>query len=79
MDEDQRSILIIWGILIFLPRIQVEARIGVVDATCRQLGMTVLEEEEKQILKSTPTEKEEHIVDMITQWEKELKFMEDWL
>jgi hypothetical protein len=46
--EDQRSILIIGGIEIFLPRSQGEASICVVDAATKgQQVETVMEEEEK--------------------------------
>jgi hypothetical protein len=79
-EEDQRSILIIGGIQIFLPSSQGEASICVADAASRegQPVETVIEEKE-QILKSSPTEKEEHTVEFLTQWEMELKMLEDWL
>jgi hypothetical protein len=35
-------------------------------------------EEKEKILKSSPT-KEEHPVEFLTQWEMELKMLEDWL
>jgi hypothetical protein len=36
-------------------------------------------EEKEQILKSSPIEEEEHPVEFLTQWEMELKMLEDWL
>jgi len=40
----------------------------------------VIEEEVKEkALMSSPTEKEEHIVELLNQWEMELNFLEDWL
>jgi hypothetical protein len=46
-EEDQRSVLIIGGIQIFLPTSQAEASIGVVDAAERQPGVTVIGEKEQ--------------------------------
>jgi pyruvate/2-oxoglutarate/acetoin dehydrogenase E1 component len=79
MEKDQKCIMIIGGIQIFLPSSPVEARVCVADAVVeRQPVVTVIEEEEKeQILKSTPVEEEEHIVEFLTQWEMELKLLED--
>jgi hypothetical protein len=73
-EEDQRSILIIGGIQIFLPNSPVEARACVADATTEEGQPTVTvmmkekisevsqgeEEEMEQTLMSTPTEGEEH-------------------
>jgi hypothetical protein len=36
-------------------------------------------EEKEKILKSTPAVKEEKPVESLTQWEMELKMLEDWL
>jgi hypothetical protein len=77
-EEDQRSVLIIGGIRIFLPTSQAEASICVAEATKGQPVVTVMEEKE-QISESAPAEKEEHTVKMLTQWEKELEMLEDWL
>jgi hypothetical protein len=48
MGEDHKCILIIGGIEIFLSHIPIEARVCVADAKAeeRQLGVTVIEEEE---------------------------------
>jgi hypothetical protein len=46
-------------------------------ATKGQRVETVMEEKE-QILKSFPIEYE-HLVDSLTQWEMDLKVLEDWL
>jgi hypothetical protein len=67
-----------WGIQIILPRSQGEASIGAADATEGKQDETVMEEKE-QILKSSPTGKEEDTVEMLTQWEMELKELEDCL
>jgi hypothetical protein len=81
MEEDQKCILIIGGIEVFLPHSPVEARACVADATTeeRQPTVTIIEEEKEQILMSSPTEEEEHAVKMLTPWEKELEMLEDWL
>jgi hypothetical protein len=76
-EKDQGSILIIGGVEIFLPSGQGEASTDVADATGRQQAETVMEEEE-QILMSVPTEGERP-VELLTQWELELKALEDWL
>jgi flagellar biosynthesis GTPase FlhF len=107
MEEDQKCILIIGGIQIFLPISPVEASTSVAHeevvqqeskkeamrpndfkANCvcdagtteeRQLARTVKEEEEEKTLMSAPTEKEENSDEFLTQWEQELKMLEDWL
>jgi hypothetical protein len=76
-EKDQRSVLIIGGVEIFLPSSRGEASTDVAGATEGQCVETVMEEEE-QILKSVPTEGE-HPVELLTQWEMELKALEDWL
>jgi hypothetical protein len=48
-----------------------------VDVTERQPTETVMEEM-KQILMSVPIERE-HPVELFTQWELELRALEDWL
>jgi hypothetical protein len=60
MEEDQRSIIIIGGIELFLPTSLFEARVCVADATTEsQPVATVIKEERKKILKSSPQEEEE--------------------
>jgi hypothetical protein len=76
-EKDHRCVLVIGGVNIFLPSNRGEASTYVVDATEGQRADTIMEEEE-QILKSIPTE-EEHPVELLTQWEMELKALEDWL
>jgi hypothetical protein len=78
-EEDQRIILIIVGIQIFLLDSPDEARVCVVDATIeeRQPLMTFMMKE--KISEDTQGEEEEHIVEMLTQWEIELRMLEDWL
>jgi hypothetical protein len=49
MEEDQRSILIIGGIKIFLPISQAEANAQSSGATEGQPTVTVIEEEKEQI------------------------------
>jgi hypothetical protein len=67
-EEDQRSILIIGGIEIFLPSSPVEARACVADATTEegQPTVTVIEEEEKEkTLMFSPAEGEEHSTELL--------------
>jgi hypothetical protein len=45
----------------------------------RQLARTIKEEEKEHTLMSTPTEKEEHSNEFITQYKEEIKMLEDWL
>jgi hypothetical protein len=75
-EKGQRSILIIREFKIFLPSGRGEASIDVVDVTEGKQAETGMEKEEK-ILKFVPTE--EHPVELLTQWEMELKALEDWL
>jgi hypothetical protein len=80
-EEDQRSIMIIGGIRIFLPRSSVEASVCVANATTKEGQPTNTikgKEEMEQMMISTPTE-EEHADKMLTPWEKELEMLEDWL
>jgi hypothetical protein len=80
MEEDQKCILIIGGIKIFLPSSQAEASVCVADAQREtQPIMTVIKEEKEQILKFAPAEEEEHTVELLTLWETKLKLLEDWL
>jgi hypothetical protein len=69
--EDQRDVLIIGGVEIFLPSGRGEASTDVADVTERQQAETVMEEKE-QILMSVPIEGE-HPVELFTQWELELR------
>jgi hypothetical protein len=81
MEEDQRCILIIGGIQIFLPSSPIEATTHIADAATRkgQPTVTVIEEEEiEKMLMSSPVE-EKHANEMLTPWEKELEMLEDWL
>jgi hypothetical protein len=80
-EEDHRCILIIGGIEIFLPSSPVEARACVADATTeeRQPAETIKEEEKERILMYAPIEKEWNSDELLTQWEKELEMLEDWL
>jgi hypothetical protein len=104
MEEDQRCVLIIGRIQIFLPNSPTEANTSVAHeeevqkeskkeamepnafkANCvgdasaaeeRQLARTSKEEEEEETLMSAPAEKEENSDELLTQWEKELKMLE---
>jgi hypothetical protein len=106
-EEDQRSVLIIGGIQIFLPNSPTEASTSVsheemmqqeskreamgpndfktncvYDAGAteeRQPTRIVKEEEKEKTLMSSPTEKEEHSDEFLTQWKQEMKMLEDWL
>jgi hypothetical protein len=71
--------LIIGGIEVFLPSNPVEDRACVVDATTeeRQPTMTVMMKE--QISEVSQGKEEEHIVEILTQWEIELSMLENWL
>jgi hypothetical protein len=62
-EEDQRSILIIGGIEILLPRNPVQVRACVADATIEEgkpLVVFIEEEEKEQALTFSPTEEEEN-------------------
>ena len=106
-EEDQRCVLIVGGIQIFLPNSPIETNTRVAHeevvqqeseketmgpnafkANCvcdagaaeeRQPGRTVKDEEKEQILMSAPTEKEENSDEFLTQWERELNMLGDWL
>jgi hypothetical protein len=75
-DRDQRRVMMIGGVEIFLPSGQEEASKNFADATKRKRTKTL--EEEEQILKSIPIGGENPF-ELLTQWEKELKELEDWL
>jgi hypothetical protein len=107
VEEDQRCVLIVGGIQIFLPNSPAETNtrvaheevvqqesekeaMGMNDfkANCvcdagaaeeRQPTRTVKDEEKEQILMSAPTEKEENSDELLTQWEREMKMLGDWL
>jgi hypothetical protein len=71
-EEDQTNILIIGGVEIFLPSSQGKAITGVSYAIERQTVETVMEEKE-QILKSVPTEGEEHSIESLDIFSQEAK------
>jgi hypothetical protein len=58
-NKDQMSVLIIGGVEIFLPNDQGEASTYVSGVTERQ-PTDIVKEEKEQILRSVPTEGEEH-------------------
>jgi hypothetical protein len=76
MEEDHRSILIIGGIEIFLPRSPVEARACVASASTEGNPTKTLKEEEERekTLIFSPIEKDKHTVE-ITQWDMELNML----
>jgi hypothetical protein len=74
--EDHRTILIIGGVEIFLPSSRGEASIKFAEAMGGK-QLETIEEEEEHILMSIPIG--EHPVELLTQWELELKALEDWL
>jgi hypothetical protein len=76
-EKGWRIFLIIGGIQIFLPSSQEESSTGVACAAEIHQAEIVMDEKEK-ILKFVSTE-DEHPVESLTQWEMELKMMEDWL
>ena len=65
-EEDHRSVLVIGGIEIFLPRSKGEASICVADATIGGQQVEIIMEEKEKILKSSPIEEEEHLVESLT-------------
>jgi ERCC4-type nuclease len=71
-EKDQGSILIIGGVEIFLPSGRGEASTDVADATERQQTETVKEEKE-QILRSVPTEGEEHSTESLDVFSQEVE------
>jgi hypothetical protein len=74
-EEDQRNVLIVGGIQIFLPRSQAEASISVVGATTKGHPIeTIKEEEEKeQTLSFSPVEGEEHPTKFLKIFSQEAK------
>jgi hypothetical protein len=76
-EKDQRIVLIIGGVNIFLPSGRGEANIDVADVRRGQQAETVMGEKE-HISMSDPTEGE-RLVDLLTQWELESRELEDWL
>jgi hypothetical protein len=80
MEEYQRRIPIIKGIEIFFQNNQVEASAhDEIVAKERQPVKTITKKEKEEILKPSPIEKEEDIVDLFTHWEMDLNMLEDWL
>jgi hypothetical protein len=80
-EKDQRCLLIIGGIEVFLPHSPFEARESVEDDVVGegQLVVTFIEREElDKVLISSPVE-EEHVDKILTPWEEELGMLEDWL
>jgi hypothetical protein len=77
--EDQKSILMIGGIKVFLPYSPVEASVCVANATTteRQPAVTVMMKE--KMSEAAQGEEEENTIKMLTPWEKELEMLEDWL
>ena len=79
-EKDQRSILIIGEVHIFLPIIPTEASAQVVDVAKEEVHPVVnVIEEKEEILKCSLAEIDEHTVEFLTHWEMELKMLEDWL
>jgi hypothetical protein len=78
-EEDQKSILIIGGIKVFLPNNQEEASAHDESAAVgeRQPVVTIMMKE--KISKAAQGEEGEHTVEILTQWEIELRMLEDWL
>jgi hypothetical protein len=65
-EEDQRSVLIIGGIHIFLPRIPVEARACVAYAAVEGQPMqTLIKENKEKTLEYSPAEGEEHLAEFL--------------
>jgi hypothetical protein len=77
--EDQKSILMIGGIRIFLPSRQNKAREDVVGAATTERKLAVTFKEMEQMSEGAQGEEEEHTVEMHTPWEKEIEMLEDWL
>jgi hypothetical protein len=79
VKEDQKSILMIGGIKVFLPYIPIEASMCVSNATTteRQPTMTIMMKE--HMSEHAQGKEEEHIDKMLTPWEMELEMLEDWL
>ena len=78
-EEDQKSIMIIGGISIFLPISPAEASAHLEDAAEKGQPTKTIKEEKEQTLMSTPAEKEENSYELLTQWKKEINMLEDWL
>jgi hypothetical protein len=76
-EKDKRTILIIGGFKIFILSSQGEAIIDVADVIGGKKDETVMGEKE-QILMSIPTEGE-FPIELLIQWELELRALEDWL
>ena len=79
VEVDHRSILIIGEIEIFLPSSAVGDRACVAGEATKGQPTETIKEEKEQTLISIPTKKEENSDEFLTQWEKELKMLEDWL
>jgi hypothetical protein len=79
VEVDQRIILIIGGIEIFLPSSPIGARSCVAGEAIEGQPTETIKEEKEQTLMSTPTKKEDNSDEFLTQWEQELNMLEDWL
>jgi hypothetical protein len=81
IEEDQKSILMIGRIEVFLPHRPAKEKNCVTDVATIE-GQPVVTVREKgdpeKTSKSTPAE-EEHANKMLTPWEMELEMLEDWL
>jgi hypothetical protein len=75
-EKDQRSVMVIGGVKIFLPSSQGEANTYIAIAREGHQAETIVKEE-MRILRSVPIE--ENLVELLAQWELELKELEDWL
>jgi hypothetical protein len=77
--EDQKRIMMIGGIKVFLPYSLVEAREDVVGAATVEGQPAVIVKEMEKILEVAQGKEEEHIVETLTPWKRELEMLEDWL
>jgi hypothetical protein len=77
--EDQKSLLMIGGIKVFLPYSLVEARCVLPMQQQKEGQPAVTVKEMEQMSEAAQGEEEEHADKMLTPWEKELEMLEDWL
>jgi len=79
-EEDQKNILIIGGIKVFLPNTQVETIAHDESAAEEERQPTMTSMMKEQGPESSQGEQEEDsIVEILTQWDIELRMLEDWL
>jgi hypothetical protein len=78
---DQRSVMIIGGIQIFLPSRPVEVTMHVADSCNRRrtTNNDCHRGRRNGECQNLPQQKKRHAVKMFTPWEKELEMLEDWL